>query len=124
MSLPPIRRRSVCCDGRLHFAMAHTVLSDAGVASRVVGTTVTVKQLYVGYLAAGGLALVLALFSYQVRRIPVSGPLLALGLGVLAGPEVLAVLTVPESVLEPLTAGGCPAHPGDLAHRCSAAISG
>lgn len=62
----------------------------------------TVKQLYVGYLAAGGLAVVLALFSYQVRRLPVSGPLLALGLGVLAGPEVLAVLTVPESVLEPL----------------------
>ncbi|MBW3638780.1 MAG: cation:proton antiporter [Actinobacteria bacterium] len=60
------------------------------------------KELHLGYLAAGGLALVLALFSYQVRRLPVTGPLLALGLGVLAGPEVLAVLTVPERLLEPL----------------------
>lgn len=67
-----------------------------------MGTTAIVKQLYAAYLAAGGLALLLALFSYQLRRLPVSGPLLALGLGVLAGPQALAVVTVPEPVLEPL----------------------
>jgi NhaP-type Na+/H+ or K+/H+ antiporter len=58
--------------------------------------------LHYGYLAAGGLALLLALFSWHVRRLPVTGPLLALGLGVLAGPQVLDVVSVPKEVRDPL----------------------
>lgn len=58
--------------------------------------------LHYGYLAAGGLALLLALFSPNVRRLPVSGPLLALLLGVLVGPQVLRVVTVAEPLRDPL----------------------
>lgn len=58
--------------------------------------------LHYGYLAAGGLALLLALFSWHVRRLPFSGPLLALVLGVLVGPQVLDVVSVPEEVRDPL----------------------
>lgn len=58
--------------------------------------------LHYGYLVAGGLALLLALFSHHVRRLPVTGPLLALGFGVLAGPQVLDVVSVPNEVRDPL----------------------
>jgi NhaP-type Na+/H+ or K+/H+ antiporter len=60
------------------------------------------RSLHYGYLAAGALALVLALFSHRVRRLPVSGPLLALALGVLVGPQVLDVVSVPKTVRDPL----------------------
>ena len=58
--------------------------------------------IHYGYLLAGGLALLVALFSYHVRRLPVSGPLLALALGVLVGPQVLDVLRVPSELRDPL----------------------
>ena len=46
--------------------------------------------------AAGALALVAAAWSEKVRRMPVSEPLLALGIGVVLGPAVLGVLPLPE----------------------------
>ncbi|MEX2290429.1 MAG: cation:proton antiporter [Mycobacteriales bacterium] len=53
--------------------------------------------LHYGYLFAGALSLLLVLFSASIRRLPFSGPLLALLLGVLAGPQVLDLVTVPET---------------------------
>jgi NhaP-type Na+/H+ or K+/H+ antiporter len=61
-----------------------------------------VTALHWGYLSAGLLALLLALYSQRVRRLPVSGPLLALVLGVVVGPQVLDVVSVPEQVRDPL----------------------
>ena len=58
--------------------------------------------LHRGYLVAGGLALVLVLTSERVRRLPVSGPLLALLTGALVGPHALRLLVVPEDVRDPL----------------------
>ncbi|WP_100498383.1 cation:proton antiporter domain-containing protein [Geodermatophilus chilensis] len=46
-------------------------------------------------LGAGVLALVVAALSGRLRRLPVSEPVLALGLGILLGPELLGVLTLP-----------------------------
>ncbi|MGY1707397.1 cation:proton antiporter [Geodermatophilus sp. SYSU D00697] len=45
--------------------------------------------------SAGALGLVVAALSGRLRRWPVSEPVLALALGVLIGPEVLGLLTVP-----------------------------
>ena len=58
--------------------------------------------LHRGYLVAGGLALLLVLTSERVRRLPVTGPLLALLVGALLGPQALRVLVVPEDVRDPL----------------------
>ena len=58
--------------------------------------------LHAGYLVAGALALVLVLTSERVRRLPVTGPLLALVTGAVFGPEALRVLVVPEDVRDPL----------------------
>lgn len=55
-------------------------------------------ELHYVYLLAGVLALGIALFSYRVRRLPFSGPMVALIGGVLAGPYVLDVVRVPEEV--------------------------
>ena len=60
------------------------------------------EALHYVYLTAGMLALLLALFSYHVRRLPVTGPLLALVLGVLVGPEVLRLVEVPTELRDPL----------------------
>jgi NhaP-type Na+/H+ or K+/H+ antiporter len=49
------------------------------------------------YAAVGGLALALGLFSRRVRRWPVSGPMLALLLGVSLGPHGLGAVVVPEA---------------------------
>jgi NhaP-type Na+/H+ or K+/H+ antiporter len=46
--------------------------------------------------AAGALALVAAAWSQWFRRLPVSEPLLALGIGVVLGPAVLGVLPLPQ----------------------------
>ncbi|WP_347057073.1 cation:proton antiporter [Blastococcus sp. HT6-30] len=46
--------------------------------------------------AAGALALVAAAWSDWIRRLPVSEPLLALGIGVVLGPAVLGVLPLPD----------------------------
>jgi NhaP-type Na+/H+ or K+/H+ antiporter len=46
-------------------------------------------------LAAGVLALVVAALSGRLRRLPVSEPVFALALGILIGPELLGVLTLP-----------------------------
>ena len=58
--------------------------------------------LHYGYLTAGGLALLLALFSWHVRRAPFSGPLVALLAGVLVGPQVLDLVSVPQEVRDRL----------------------
>lgn len=50
------------------------------------------------YLAAiGGLALLLGLFSRKLRNLPISGPLLALIVGVLLGPAVGDVVHIPAA---------------------------
>ncbi|MGY1915374.1 cation:proton antiporter [Blastococcus sp. SYSU DS0973] len=46
--------------------------------------------------AAGALALVAAAWSDWIRRLPVSEPLLALGIGVVLGPAVFGVLPLPD----------------------------
>ena len=46
-------------------------------------------------VAAGALALLVAALSERLRRLPVSEPVLALAVGVLLGPELLGLLTVP-----------------------------
>ncbi|MCF6507406.1 sodium:proton exchanger [Blastococcus sp. MG754426] len=46
--------------------------------------------------AAGALALVAAAWSTAIRRLPVSEPLIALGLGVLLGPAVLDLVRLPD----------------------------
>lgn len=56
------------------------------------------SQLPVLYATVGLTALVLALVSRSVRRLPLSEPLVALLLGVLIGPHVLGWLDVPEPV--------------------------
>lgn len=53
-------------------------------------------ELHVAYALVGSLAVVLAAMSTRVRDLPISEPLLALVLGVLAGPEVLGLVHVPE----------------------------
>ncbi|MCZ2860435.1 cation:proton antiporter domain-containing protein [Blastococcus sp. VKM Ac-2987] len=50
--------------------------------------------------AAGALALVAAAWSERIRRLPVSEPLLALGIGVVLGPAVLGVLPLPDLLAE------------------------
>lgn len=50
------------------------------------------------YLAAvGGLALVLGLFSRKLRDVPLSGPLLAMAVGVVLGPAVADVVEIPAA---------------------------
>jgi len=44
------------------------------------------------YAAAGGLAVLVALVSRSIRRWPVSGPLLALVVGVLLGPAATGLV--------------------------------
>lgn len=56
------------------------------------------SALHYVYLLAGVIALGIALFSYRVRRLPFSGPMVALIAGVLAGPYVVDVVRVPEDV--------------------------
>ncbi len=46
-------------------------------------------------VAAGTLALVVAALSERLRHLPVSEPVLGLAVGVLLGPELLGLLTVP-----------------------------
>jgi NhaP-type Na+/H+ or K+/H+ antiporter len=53
-------------------------------------------ELHLGYALVGSLAVVLAAMSTRVRDLPFSEPLLALLLGVAAGPEVLGLVHVPE----------------------------
>jgi NhaP-type Na+/H+ or K+/H+ antiporter len=53
-------------------------------------------ELHLGYALVGSLAVVLAAMSTNVRNLPFSEPLLALGLGVVVGPEVLGLIHVPE----------------------------
>jgi len=55
-----------------------------------------VEQLHLGYALVGGLAVVLAAMSGKIRDLPFSEPLLALLLGVLAGPRVLDLIEVPD----------------------------
>ncbi len=54
-------------------------------------------ELHLGYALVGSLAVALAAVSTRVRDLPVSEPLLALLLGVVAGPEVLGLVHVPEA---------------------------
>ena len=54
------------------------------------------EQLHLGYALVGGLAVVLAAMSGKIRDLPFSEPLLALLLGVLAGPRVLDLIEVPD----------------------------
>jgi sodium/hydrogen antiporter len=53
-------------------------------------------ELHLGYALVGSLAVVLAAMSTRVRNLPVSEALLALLLGVVAGPHVLGLIHVPE----------------------------
>lgn len=63
-------------------------------------------QLHALYALIGVTALVLALGSRRIRELPVSEPLLALVLGVLAGPQVLGWFSVPAPVADMLLLEG------------------
>ena len=54
------------------------------------------------YAASGLLALVLAPFSYHVRRLPLTGPMVALALGAVVGPQALGLVTIPRELRDPL----------------------
>jgi NhaP-type Na+/H+ or K+/H+ antiporter len=54
------------------------------------------NDLHLGYAVVGMLAVVLAAVSSRMRDLPLSEPLLALVLGVLVGPEVLALIDIPD----------------------------
>ncbi len=54
------------------------------------------NRLHLSYALVGVLALLLAFWSSAVRRAPVSEPLLALSLGVLAGP-VFGLIDLPPA---------------------------
>jgi NhaP-type Na+/H+ or K+/H+ antiporter len=56
------------------------------------------EQLHLGYALVGGLAVVLAAISGRIRDLPISEPLLALLLGVIAGPRVLGLIEIPDDV--------------------------
>ena len=64
------------------------------------------RTLHLAYAASGLLAVLLVLTSRTLRRLPVTEPLLALGLGVLLGPAVLGVLVVGDEVRTPLLLEG------------------
>ncbi len=53
------------------------------------------ESLYVGYAVLGLVALVLALVSRRLTELPVSQPLVTLLLGILLGPQVLALVDLP-----------------------------
>ena len=55
------------------------------------------EHLHLAYALVGSLAVALAALSSRIRELPLSEPLLALLLGVLAGPEVLGLIEVPDS---------------------------
>jgi NhaP-type Na+/H+ or K+/H+ antiporter len=55
-----------------------------------------VEELHLGYALVGGLAVVLAAMSGTIRHLPLSEPLLALVLGVVAGPQVLGLIEIPD----------------------------
>ncbi len=65
-----------------------------------------VEELHLVYVVAGTLALALALVSQRMRQLPISEPMLALGLGVVVGPAVLGLVDVGEPVLVPLLLEG------------------
>jgi NhaP-type Na+/H+ or K+/H+ antiporter len=54
-------------------------------------------DLHQGYALVGVLAISIAFFSTPIRELPLSEPVLALVLGVIVGPEVLALVDIPES---------------------------
>ncbi|WP_298805131.1 cation:proton antiporter [uncultured Pseudokineococcus sp.] len=64
------------------------------------------EQLHLVYALVGVVGVALALLSTVVRRSPVSEPLVALVLGVLAGPAVLGLVVVPDDVRDPLLLEG------------------
>lgn len=64
------------------------------------------EQLHLVYAVVGVAGVALALLSTVVRRSPVSEPLVALVLGVLAGPAVLGLVTVPDDVRDRLLLEG------------------
>jgi len=59
-------------------------------------------DLHLGYALVGGLAVVLAAISGRIRDLPFSEPLLALLLGVLAGPQVVGLIEEPDGGRSPL----------------------
>ncbi len=64
------------------------------------------ERLHLVYAAFGTLAVLLALVSRDVRRLPVSEPLLALLLGVALGPQVAGLLHFSEAIRDPLLLEG------------------
>ncbi len=64
------------------------------------------EELHVGYVIAGTLGLAMALVSRRMRQLPISEPMLALGLGVVVGPVVLGLVDISEPVLVPLLLEG------------------
>ena len=64
------------------------------------------EELHVGYVIAGTLGLAMALVSRRMRQLPISEPMLALGIGVVVGPVVLGLVDISEPVLVPLLLEG------------------
>ncbi|MDY7090389.1 MAG: cation:proton antiporter [Actinomycetota bacterium] len=58
--------------------------------------------LYLGYALAGGIAVALAALSSRIRNLPFSEPLVALLLGVVAGPYVLDLMRISDTGRPPL----------------------
>jgi NhaP-type Na+/H+ or K+/H+ antiporter len=56
-----------------------------------------VNDLHLAYALVGALGVLLAFVASRIRDFPVSEPLLALVLGVLAGPQVLGLVDVPDA---------------------------
>jgi len=65
-----------------------------------------VEALYLIYATVGVAGVLLALLSRRLRLLPLSEPLVALLLGVAAGPQVLGLLDLPDSVRDPVLLEG------------------
>lgn len=55
-------------------------------------------ELHLSYGLSGALAIALALISFKMRQVPLSEPMLALGLGILIGPELLRLVDISHHV--------------------------
>ncbi len=56
-----------------------------------------VEELHLGYAVVGTLAVALAAVSAKIRDLPMSGPLLALLLGIAVGPQTLGLIAITDS---------------------------
>ena len=63
-------------------------------------------ELHLSYGLAGALATALALISYKMRQVPLSEPMLALGLGIVIGPQLLGLVDISDQTRDLLLLEG------------------